>query len=461
MAEQQRIVAVLDEVFEATTTATANTGAWLTYARQLLRQRLDTIFSAKRKNWTVEPIGDRVTFIDYRGKTPPKADTGVRLITAKNVKMGYIQRNPEEYVKSNAYNGWMTRGFPQLGDVLFTTEAPLGNVAQLDTDERVIIGQRLITMKPQPDVLDSAFLSWMLQSGPLQEAIHSRRTGATVAGIKASLLKRIEISYPALGEQKLISQHLNALKVELAGVEKLATRKLALLIELKTALLTRAFSGELPAAAEAPLTAAPANDNDFTSPEQVANVIAFAQRRHITQRQQLTFGHKKAQKALQLIEAVGGVELGRRPNKDAAGPNDFQHMLAAERWAKANDFFEFVKEGGRYTFRKLPKYAERMRAADAALAPIKDRLERATMLIVELNSTQSEVLATVHAAWNNLILDDEDPTEEAIVRAAREEWHPDKLLIPVSEFRQAIREIRRLGIVPDGSAKRVGEPRLL
>ena len=102
-----------------------------------------------------------------------------------------------------------------------------------------------------------------------------------------------------------------------------------------------------------------------------------------------------------------------------------------------------------------------MRAADAALTPVKDRLERATALVVDLDSTKAEVLATVHAAWNNIILDGEDPTEEAVVRAARDEWHPDKLLIPVSEFRQAIREIRRLGIVPDGSAKRVGEPRLL
>ena len=248
LMKQKRIVAVLDEALKAIATATANTEQSRSHARELFRRRLDSIFATRGASWITEPIADRVVFVDYRGKTPPKADVGVRLITAKNVKMGHIQRSPEEFVEASAYDGWMTRGFPQRGDVLFTTEAPLGNVAQLDMDERVIIGQRLITMKPQRDVLDSTFLSYMLQSGTLQHAIQSRRTGATVAGIKASLLKQVEISYPDLSSQVKINKELAALAKEVAGIERLATRKRALLAELKAALLARAFSGELTAA---------------------------------------------------------------------------------------------------------------------------------------------------------------------------------------------------------------------
>ena len=82
-------------------------------------------------------------------------------------------------------NGW-TRGIPKKGDVLFTTEAPLANVAQLDTDEKVVFAQRIITMQPDRSILGADFLKYMLMSQPLQKIIHDKGTGATATGIKAS-----------------------------------------------------------------------------------------------------------------------------------------------------------------------------------------------------------------------------------------------------------------------------------
>lgn len=150
--EQRRIVAILDDAFAAIATATANTEKNVANARELFERYLAEIFSRNEANWIEEPLNSHVRFVDYRGKTPPKRDAGIRLITAKNVKMGFVQRHPEEFVDPAAYDNWMTRGLPKSGDVLFTTEAPLGNVAQLNTDEKVMIGQRLITMQPDPRV---------------------------------------------------------------------------------------------------------------------------------------------------------------------------------------------------------------------------------------------------------------------------------------------------------------------
>ncbi len=157
-----------------------------------------------KAGWKSNQLGETVQFVDYRGKTPPKVELGIRLITAKNVKMGYIQREPLEFIDPAVYDTWMTRGYPRRGDVLFTTEAPLGNVAQLDTDETVVIGQRLITMKVNPETVDSAFLKYALLSPQMQEQIRLRATGATVSGIKASLLRKVPFSYPSLAEQKRI-----------------------------------------------------------------------------------------------------------------------------------------------------------------------------------------------------------------------------------------------------------------
>jgi type I restriction enzyme S subunit len=154
--------------------------------------------------WKAEELSTHIKFVDYRGKTPTKVESGMRLITAKNVKMGFIQVNPQEYVKPEIYDEWMTRGIPKKGDVLFTTEAPLGNVAQLDVEERVVIGQRLITMQPDQAVIDSTFLKYSILSPQFQAEIESRATGATVLGIKAKLLKQVPFTYPPIPEQKRI-----------------------------------------------------------------------------------------------------------------------------------------------------------------------------------------------------------------------------------------------------------------
>lgn len=452
LEEQRRVVAVLDEAFAAIATATANAEKNLVNARELFERYLAGTFSRSDAHWIEEPLNTHVRFVDYRGKTPPKREAGIRLITAKNVKMGAVQRYPEEFVDPDAYDRWMTRGLPNPGDVLFTTEAPLGNVAQLDTDEKVMIGQRLITMQPDPKRLDSTFLKYALCSAPVQKLIHEKATGATVSGIKAKLLKLIPIRYPSLADQLQIIGKLDELHSYSQDLASQNKTKLAALAALKQSLLARAFTGELTAAA-----ALATNDN-WKTPAFTAQVIALAYCRHLALGTQVTFGRVKAQKALHFCESVGGVDLGRNPIKDAAGPNDFQHMLAAEDWAKANQFFEFVPRstGSGYSFKKLARFDAMVAEGTAALKPVQDQLERAIGLIAPMKSEGAELLATVHAAWNNLILDGVDPTDAAIIHEARENWHIAKQRFGEGKFRQAIAAIRAKGIEPDGSAKRVG-----
>lgn len=246
LPEQQRIVAILDKVFAGLATATANAEKNLNNASELFESYLNSIFTQRCGGWKTSELGKEVRFIDYRGKTPPKMETGIRLITAKNVKMNRIQRDPEEFIDASVYDGWMTRGYPKKGDVLFTTEAPLGNVAQLDTDEKVVIGQRLITMQPDERVLDRAFLKYALMSRPTQTEILKRGTGATVIGIKASLLKQVPISFPAkVAEQIALAKEMEGAAESAVQLGENYRRKISELAALKQSILQKAFSGEL------------------------------------------------------------------------------------------------------------------------------------------------------------------------------------------------------------------------
>ena len=246
LAEQQRIVGILDEAFAGLATAKANAEKNLRNARARFESHLQSVFSQREDGWVVTTIVDCIRFIDYRGKTPVKTESGVRLITAKNVKMGFLQESPMEFITEEDYEGWMTRGIPKKGDVLFTTEAPLANVAQLDTADKVAFAQRVIIMEPDATKLESTFLKYLLLSEPVQQRIRSQGTGATVQGIKSSLLKLIKISFPKdLNEQRKIVGQLDAVSEETQRLTAIYTRKLAALEELKKALLHQAFSGEL------------------------------------------------------------------------------------------------------------------------------------------------------------------------------------------------------------------------
>lgn len=166
--------------------------------------------------WTREPLEQCIAeLIDYRGKTPKKTTFGIPLITAKVVKNGRIE-TPDEFISEDDYEPWMRRGIPEAGDVLITTEAPLGEVAQLG-NERVALAQRLIALRGKAGVLDNTFLKFLLQSDDLQVQLRARASGSTVSGIKQSELRKVGITLPPFSEQRAIAHILGTLddKIEL------------------------------------------------------------------------------------------------------------------------------------------------------------------------------------------------------------------------------------------------------
>jgi type I restriction enzyme S subunit len=149
------------------------------------------------------------TLIDYRGKTPKKTSSGVPLITAKIIKNGRIE-TPTEFISVDDYDSWMVRGFPKVGDVVLTTEAPLGEVAQLD-DANIALAQRVVTLRGKSDVLDNTYLKYFFLSNVGQQRLKARETGTTVTGIKQSELREVIVDVPPYGIQVGIAKVLKSL----------------------------------------------------------------------------------------------------------------------------------------------------------------------------------------------------------------------------------------------------------
>ena len=156
--------------------------------------------------WPLVPLEGIVSkFIDYRGKSPEKTDTGVPLITAKNVRDGFLVEEPREFIASDEYDSWMRRGIPKKNDLLFTTEAPLGNVARVPT-QQFALAQRIICLSPDSTKVHPSFFFWGMRSSSVQGRIRQNATGTTVFGIKQANLRKVLFPLPTLSVQREIAE---------------------------------------------------------------------------------------------------------------------------------------------------------------------------------------------------------------------------------------------------------------
>jgi len=216
LEEQTRIVGILDTFISAID----NLKEQIAQRRKQYEYYRDQLLDLEGKpgvEWF--ELLELCDYVDYRGKTPSKVDAGIFLVTAKNIRKGYIDYdNSKEYISEDDYEEVMHRGKPQIGDVLVTTEAPLGNVAQID-NENIALAQRVIKYRPKDERLNSSYLKYILLGSEFQIRLEKEATGATAKGIKGSKLHRMHIPLPPLSEQQRIVSILDTFEASIQNLE--------------------------------------------------------------------------------------------------------------------------------------------------------------------------------------------------------------------------------------------------
>lgn len=172
-------------------------------------------------DWEKFPIGKIFNNkVDHRGIAPKKVkknENSIPLFTAKIIKSGYIEPF-EEYIDYDNYIQRCKRGQVNCGDLIFTTEAPMGNVA-ICPNIKAALGQRMIAFNS--DQNNTLFFKYNFLSNYAQAILNSKSTGSTVLGIKASTLSKVELICPPIVEQNLIANFLNKQEVVLINLENM------------------------------------------------------------------------------------------------------------------------------------------------------------------------------------------------------------------------------------------------
>ena len=181
---------------------------------------------------------------DFRGRTPKKlgmdwSESGYLALSALNVKDGYIDFTQDvHYGNQELYDKWMTGNELHKGQVLFTTEAPMGNVAQVPDNRRYILSQRTIAFGVKEDLITENFLATILRSPNVIATLTALSSGGTAKGVSQKSLSTVEIIIPNdLGEQERLANTF----LELDHLITLHQRKYDKLQNIKKSMLEKMF----------------------------------------------------------------------------------------------------------------------------------------------------------------------------------------------------------------------------
>ena len=125
------------------------------------------------------------------------SESGYLALSALNVKDGYIDFSQDVHYGSQAlYDKWMTGNELHKGQVLFTTEAPMGNVAQVPDDRRYILSQRTIAFDVYEELISENFLATILRTPAVFETLTALSSGGTAKGVSQKSLSSVNITIP-------------------------------------------------------------------------------------------------------------------------------------------------------------------------------------------------------------------------------------------------------------------------
>jgi hypothetical protein len=296
------------------------------------------------------------------------------------------------------------------------------------------------------------------------------------------------------GEQQAIIAHVESSLSEVDQLDLTISTSLQQAEALRQSILKKAFSGQLvaqdasdePAAAllarikaekatqavtaksrKTAVKAAPTKTNVIPFPARIptishselhAGIMALAYQQHELSRRAWYFGHVKAEKISHMVESFLGIDLDRKPIKDAAGPNDFNRLLAVESLAREQKWFDVQKQkSGRHVLHKMEGFDDLVERTSAALGEHFDSVKALIGHFIGWDKTRSEIVATLYAAWNNLLLLGRIPSDQEIVLEATENWHEDKLKIRRERFFNCLGWMRSHGVVPTGRGRFVAK----
>ena len=197
---------------------------------------------SKKANKTYYLISQLCEVVDCEHKTAPYIDFSEYLVVrTSNVRNGTLLFNDIKYTTKEGFIEWTQRAVPEHGDVLFTREAPAGETCLVPPSLKICMGQRMVLLRPNKNLINPHFLSFYLATKQCRREIYEYVIGSTVTRINIDDILKIKIFCPSIAEQEKIASFLGAIDTRLTQLR----RKHELLQTYKRGVMQKIFSQEI------------------------------------------------------------------------------------------------------------------------------------------------------------------------------------------------------------------------
>ena len=254
IAEQKRIVALLDTVFADLEQTRAKTEQNLKNARELFDSYLEQVFSQKGESWVETTLGEITGGISTGpfGSLLHKSDyieNGIPLVNPAHIVGEKVVPDPRKTISEETALR-LTAYKMKAGDIVIGRRGEMGRCALItQAEDGYLCGTGSFIIKSS-DSCDGGYLVRFLRSASCVASLEKIAGGAVMPNLSNSSLSKFGIRIPSKNKQLEITKLIDQLSIEIEKVVNIYNEKLKSIDELKKSILQKAFSGELTASAD-------------------------------------------------------------------------------------------------------------------------------------------------------------------------------------------------------------------
>ncbi|WP_207819427.1 restriction endonuclease subunit S [Parashewanella curva] len=197
------------------------------------------------EHWKVSKLKFESAVVDCRNKTPEYFDDGEYFVVrTTNVKNQNLNFNSALYTNEKNFKIWTQRGIPPVDSILFTREAPTGEVCRVPDNLKICMGQRMMNFIANDESYSNYLFDYLI-SDCLERYIGSVSHGSTVSHLRVEQVEDIPVLVPPQNEITDIHSEISKLKKKYDALEAKALAVIELIKERKTALISSAVTGKI------------------------------------------------------------------------------------------------------------------------------------------------------------------------------------------------------------------------
>jgi type I restriction enzyme S subunit len=385
--------------------------------------------------------------------TPTKRLSGRLLLSAKNIRDGYIDYDKVDYISEEDFQKSIKRCHPEKYDILIVSVGgTIGRSTVMLDDSQFAIVRSVALIKPFVKAM-AGFLKYVLDSPILQKEISGRSWGTAQPCLYINQIKELTIPLPPLAEQQRIVNKLNELMKYCDDLEHSIAKSQTETHMLLQQVLREALSGEaIVKQRMRPVIQTPqraAIDFKLTDEELRDMLGGYILTKADLQKD---FGHLKLIKHMVTVEYGAETSMPTHYIQFPNGPYDKQFMEGIGYRLEKKQWFKETKKGSSYTYTPLAKAGEIEELFNNFFADKKEQIDFLIGLMNKAKPKQAEIIATVYAVWNDLLINQMDASIDKI-KLYFFKWSEKKKAFKPEQVEGCYKWMNEVGLVPKGTGR--------